>query len=135
METVITAEDMDHMSAFPVDKKAKVMREIMSKTPTEEQVFEGSNNYTKIISRIRADGLRLIDLQLMETAFTSVWYGKNGGLLNRNKSEAVALVVWESNGNDDDITTVRLWHLRAVAANESTENTALGTRALATSPR
>ncbi len=135
MATVITTEDMDHMSAFPIDKKAKVMREIMSRTPLEEQVFEGSNNYTKIILRIRADGLRLIDLQLMETAFTTVWYGYNGALLSRNKSETVALVVWESNENNNDITTVRLWHLRGVAANGSTEKTALGTRGLATSPR
>ena len=111
MATAITHEDLGYMRNFPPQKKMGVIHEIMSKSPVKEWNLEGNNNYVKTILRLRAGGLMLIDLQPLETAFTSVWYKKNGSLLKREKSEIAALVVWEFNSDDKDLTTIRVWDI------------------------
>lgn len=112
MTTLITSQDLDHMKAFPADQKLKVMREIMSRSPIAERHFEGNTYCVKTILKLRADGLQLIDLQPQESAFTSVWYKKrNGSLLRRAKMEVAALVVWECNAREDDVTTVKIWQI------------------------
>ena len=109
MATLITDQDLDNMNSFPVQEKEKIMRKIMSKPPVEEKSFEGNNNCVKTVLNLRAAGLRLIDLQPQETAFTTVWYGRTGSLMNWLKSDAVALLVWESNGIDKAI--LRIWNV------------------------
>ncbi|MBI4207393.1 MAG: hypothetical protein HY527_20430 [Betaproteobacteria bacterium] len=112
MATLITSQDMDYMKAFPAEQKLKIMREIMSRSPTAERDFEGNTYCVKTILKLRADGLRLIDLQPQESAFTSVWYRKkNGSLLGRAKTEVAAMVVWECSAHDDDVTTVKIWQI------------------------
>ena len=111
MATLITSQDMDYMKAFPADQKLKIMREIMSRSPAAERNFEGNTYCVKTILKLRADGLRLIDLQPLESAFTSVWYKRNGSLLGRGKTEIAAMVVWEGNDSDDDVTTVKVWKI------------------------
>jgi hypothetical protein len=107
----ITDRDRGHMNAFPVKKKFRIMQRIMAKPPVSEWNFEGYNNYAKAMLKLRAGGLGLIDLQPQETAFTTVWYSKNRSLLGRVKTEVAAMVVWESNGNNEGLTTLRVWHI------------------------
>ena len=109
MATLITDQDLDNMNTFPLQEKEKIMRQIMSRPPVEERNFEGNNNCVKTILNLKASGLRLIDLQPQETHFTTIWYGKNGTWMNRLKSAAVAMVVWESNGEDK--ANLRIWHI------------------------
>jgi hypothetical protein len=111
MATLITSQDMEYMKAFPADRKVKIMREIMSRSPVAERNFEGNTYCVKTILQLRADGLRLIDLQPLECAFTSIWYKRNGSLLGRAKTEVAAMVVWEGNDRDDDVTTVKIWKI------------------------
>ena len=109
--SVINSQDMNHMRSFPADLKSRIMREIMSRSPVAERKYEGNTHFVKTILKLRADGLRLIDLQALETAFSSIWYKKNASLLGRTKSDAAAMVVWEGSERDDDVTTVRVWRI------------------------
>lgn len=111
MATAITDRDRGHMDTFPVEKKMRIMQKIMARLPVAEWNFEGSNSYVKAMLKLRAGGLGLIDLQPQETAFTTVWYGKNRSLLGRVKTEVAAMVVWEFNGNAEGVTTLRVWHI------------------------
>lgn len=111
MGTLITNQDMDHMRTFPADRKMKIMREIMSERPVAERNFEGNTFCAKAILKLRADGMRLIDLQPLETAFVSIWYKKCGSFLSWAKSGVAAMVVWETNDHDNDVTTVRIWQI------------------------
>lgn len=97
------------MDAIPVGRRLQIMRRIMCGSPTEEQHFRGNTNYVKAILRLRASGLRLIDLQRQDTAFTAVWYRKNASVLGLALSEAIALVVWELDEHDEEFTTLRIW--------------------------
>jgi hypothetical protein len=105
----ITDKDKRYMDAIPAARRLKIMRRIMCGPPTEEQHFTGNTNYVKAILKLRASGLRLIDLQRQETAFTAVWYRKSTSVLGLLMSEAIALVVWELNEHDEEITTLRIW--------------------------
>jgi len=82
----------------------------MSREPVAERNYEGNTHFVKTILKLRADGLRLIDLQPFETAFTSVWYRRNASLLGKAKADVAAMVVWE--GSDrQDVTTLRVWRI------------------------
>lgn len=111
MATIITDQDVGHMKTFPATKKLKIIREIMSKSPAEECNLQGNTSYAKALLRLRAGGLELIDLQPQETVFTTVWYSQNRSLLGRVRSEVAAMLVWESNGHDGGITTLRFWRM------------------------
>jgi hypothetical protein len=87
---------------------------MMHGAPAEEWQFEGKDEYARTLLRLREGGLRLIDLQPMETAFTSVWYGKYTSLSGRPGSEAIALLVWEQGARDAEVTTLRIWHPRTL---------------------
>lgn len=97
------------MDAIPVGRRLKIMRRIMCGSPMEEQQLRGNANYVKAILKLRASGLRLIDLQRQDTAFTAVWYRKSASVLGLALSEAIALVVWEMDEHDEEITTLRIW--------------------------
>ena len=105
----ITEKDRRHMDAIPIARRLRIMRRIMCRPPTEEQHLKGNTNYVKAILKLRASGLRLIDLQRQETAFTAIWYRKSTSVLGLLMSEAIALVVWELNERDEEITTLRIW--------------------------
>ena len=108
---VITNQDMSYMRSFPAVQKSRILREIMSRSPVAERNYEGNTHFVKTILKLRADGLRLIDLQPFETAFASVWYKKNASLLGKTKADIAALVVWESSECEDDVTTVNVWRI------------------------
>lgn len=109
--SIITSQDMNHMKAFPVSQRARILREIMSRSPVAERNYEGNTHFVKTILKLRADGLRLIDLQPFETAFASIWYKKNGKLIGKSKSDVAALVVWEGNAYEGDTTTIKVWRI------------------------
>jgi hypothetical protein len=111
MAASITSQDREHMRAFSAEQKSRIMREIMSRYPVAERNYVGNTHFVKTILKLRADGLRLIDLQAQETAFTSVWYKKSGSLLGRGKADIAAMVVWAANASEDDMTTVRVWRI------------------------
>ena len=106
---LITEQDRNYMKAFPARKKTEIIRQIMSRFPTEELNLEGNNNCAKTVLKLRARGLELIDLQALETAVTTVWYGKNTSILGQVRSEVAALLLWEYKPDDEDVTTVRVW--------------------------
>lgn len=109
--SIINSQDVSHMKAFPASQRARIMREIMSRSPVAERHYEGNTHFVKTILKLRADGLRLIDLQPFETAFASVWYKKNATLLGKSKSDVAAMVVWEGSEREQDITTLRVWRI------------------------
>ncbi len=108
---LITDQDLKHMKDFSAKKKTHIMQHIMSKLPAKEFSFEGNDTCGKIVPRLRADGLGLIDLQPQETAVTTVWYMKKTSYLGFLKSEVAALVLSEFKSNDEDVTMVRLWRI------------------------
>lgn len=115
MTALITAHDLDYMRTFPPTHKVKLMQFIMTRNPMTEQSFQGNTDCAKTIRKLRAEGLRLIDLQQQEGLFRSVWHKHERSLLEslrgRPRPEVAAMVVWELNGNDDDITTLRIWQI------------------------
>lgn len=103
------------MRAFPEHHKTRVMREIMTKAPVLEKTLRGNAHMVKTIRKLRADGLRLIDLQPWESVFISIWYKRVGSkmlsLLGRESLEFATMVVWEVNDDEGDITTIKNWQI------------------------
>ena len=64
----------------------------------------------KALLRLRADGLKLVDLLPQETAFTTVWYRHGRSLLNRQRPNVAAMVVWEVK-DDQEVATFKVWHV------------------------
>jgi hypothetical protein len=115
MATLITEQDLDHMRTFPLNHKTRLIQEMMIRSPVIERNLLGNTDCAKAILKLRADGLRLIDLQPLESAFRSIWYKRGASLLEslrgRAKAEIAAMVLWECHGDDGDMTTVRMWHI------------------------
>jgi hypothetical protein len=107
---VITDQDRQYMNAIPAESRTRIIRRMMHGSPAEERQFEGKDDYARALLRLRAGGLRLIDLQPQETAFASVWYGKHTSIGVRPGLEAMALLVWERTERDAEVTTLRIWH-------------------------
>ena len=105
----ITDKDRRHMEAIPVARRLTLMRRLMCGPPTEERHFLGSTNYVKTMLKLRAGGARLIDLQWQETSFTAVWYRRSASVMGLLLSEAIALVVWEVNERNEEVTTLKTW--------------------------
>jgi hypothetical protein len=105
---LISEKDMSHMKAFSPVQREAVMQKMMASPATEETVFEGSNRSVRALWRLRAEGLKLIDLQRQETAFTSVWYRDRRSL--RNWQKLAAIVVWEMN-QEQEVATFKVWRV------------------------
>jgi hypothetical protein len=107
---LITEKDMKHMKAFSPALRLALMQKIMSRAPVEERVFEGNTRSVLALWRLRVEGLKLVDLQPQETAFTTVWYRTGRTLLNRQKPNVAAMVIWELN-DDEEVATFKVWHV------------------------
>ena len=107
--TRINESDMAHMNAFPADRKAWVLAQIMALDSSQKSVHMTKHHYEKALLKLREDGFALIDLQPLETAFTSVWYRESGFPL-RLARENVAMLVWETLAVGDS-TTVIQWRI------------------------
>jgi hypothetical protein len=115
MAALITEQDLNYMKSFPVSQKARLMQLIMTRIPLAEENYQGNTDCVKSIRKLRADGLRLIDLQQLEGVFRSIWYRRDGSMLEslmgRARSEVAAMVVWELNGGEDDVAAVSYWQI------------------------
>ena len=107
---VITEQDRQYMNAIPSESRARIMSRMMRDLPAEEGQFKGNDGYARALARLRAAGLRLIDLQPQESAFASVWYGKHTSIGDQPGREALALLVWEQGELDAELMTLRIWH-------------------------
>jgi len=107
----ITDLDQRYMEAMPAARRVGLMRRIMCGAPTEERQLSGNASFVKAILRLRANGLRLIDLQRQERAFSAVWYRRNTSMLGLPISEAMAVVVWELSEYDEELTTLKIWRI------------------------
>jgi hypothetical protein len=105
----ITEKDRRYMDAIPAATRLGIMRRMMCGAPIEEQHWKGNTSYVKAILRLRASGLRLIDLQRQDIAFSAVWYRKGASVLGLQTSEAIALLVWELGERDEELTTLKIW--------------------------
>lgn len=109
MDTRINEADMQHLNAFPDEQKTTLMQRIMAHEPDKTQKLEGRNDFEKTLLRLRKDGYQLIDLQRQELAFSSVWFCRGEGMLERRRAEA-AMLVWEQQ-DEGTMTTVMTWWL------------------------
>jgi hypothetical protein len=107
---LITEKDVKHMTAFPPAERQALMQKIMSRSPVEERVFEGTGRSVRALWRLRAEGLKLVDLKPQETLFTSVWYRNARSILSRQKPQVAAMIVWEVNDHHE-VATFKVWHI------------------------
>ena len=107
---LITEKDVKHMRAFSHSERAALMQKIMSKTPVEERVFEGNSRSVRALWRLRAEGLKLVDLNSQETVFTSIWYRNGRSILSPQKPHVAAMIVCEVN-DEQEVATFKIWHV------------------------
>jgi hypothetical protein len=108
----ISPSDMDYQKDFSDAEKARLMRAVLLASPEEVKTTSGKHDFEKSLLRLRADGFRLIDMQWLEVALTTVWYRKSVSLLGFAKSEVVIALDWtmmDDRGNET--TTLRRWRL------------------------
>ena len=103
--------DLDHLNSFPGREKEKIMHAIMQQPAADEHVCYGEHCYENMVTRLRAKGYQLIDLDLQEAAFAAVWYRKARSWLGLRVSEHAAMLVWETTDNGEQ-TTWREWRLQ-----------------------
>ncbi len=118
MDTRINERDIKHLQAFPDERKASVMRKIMSQKPDRSLKLNGQNDFEKTMLKLRREGYKLIDLQRHETSFSSVWYRRGVSMLGRGRAH-VTMLVWEqeepapsSAQEPSSSTTVLTWRVR-----------------------
>ena len=51
--------------------------------------------------RLRAEDLKLVDLNSQETVFTSVWYRNGRSILSPQKPHVAAMIAWEVNDEQE----------------------------------
>ena len=112
MKLQLTEQDMQQLHAFPAHRKAHLVNTIMARRPTRELTCTSNTQYDIAILKLRKSGYVLIDLQPMETAFTSLWYRRKSKLLGLSAAESVVMLVWEMGDDDSDVSALmRTWEL------------------------
>jgi hypothetical protein len=108
-----SGQDMQHLNAFSPHKKAQLLQTIMARPAMRQRTCTSNAQNDLALAKLRKGGYGLIDLQSMETAFTSVWYRKTSRLLGLDTKETVVMLVWEFNGakGDDTTTLLSTWEL------------------------
>ena len=110
MSIRITDQDLQHLQAFPGTRKVAVMQKIMSLAPSQITVLEGNNHFEKAVLGLRRGGYSLIDLQSVETAFTTVWYRRGKALLGLAAGAYVTMLLWEAQDCGES-TTQMTWRV------------------------
>jgi hypothetical protein len=105
----ITELDRQHLQAFPSERKAALLERIRAREPDKSIQLEGKTDFERTLRRLRRDGYALIDLQLHETAFSSMWYRKSDGVRDWRRME-VTMVIWALLEHGP-ATTVQTWLL------------------------
>ena len=109
MKSRIDERDLAYLEAFPGDRKAKVMRRIMSVHPVERVKLDGDNGFEKAVLKLRREGYNLIDVQRQEIAFSCIWYRETKSLFNGAGAD-VAMLLWEMQEKGTE-TTVLTWRI------------------------
>jgi hypothetical protein len=108
----ISSRDLDYQRDFPDAEKARLMRAVLSALPEDVKTTSGKHDFEKSLLKLRADGFRLIDMQSLEVALTTVWYRKSALLLGFVKSEVVIALDWTMMDDGRNETTIlRRWQL------------------------
>ena len=110
MKSRIDEKDLQHLEPFPGDRKAKVMRKIMSLQPVERVLLDGDNGFEKAVLKLRKEGYNLIDVQRQEIAFSCIWYRETKSLFNGAGAD-VAMLLWEMQEERGTETTVLTWRI------------------------
>ena len=110
LKSRIHDEDIEHLEAFPGERKAAVMHKIMSLMPAGRVVLSGDNDFEKTVLKLRREGYGLIDLQPHEQAFSCIWYRRSKALFSRAGAD-VAMLLWEMQDPPGALTTVLTWRL------------------------
>ena len=110
MKSRLDHKDMEHLQAFPGERKEMVLRKIMSLMPAERLVLDGDNDFEQAVLRLRREGYGLIDLQRQDTAFSSIWYRRSRALFSRAGAD-VAMLLWEMQDPPGALTTVLTWRI------------------------
>jgi hypothetical protein len=105
----ITESDRQHLQAFPGERKAALLERIRAREPDKSIELEGKTGFESTLRRLRNDGYALIDLQLHDDAFSSVWYRKSDGVRDWRRME-VTMVIWALLERGP-ATTVQTWLL------------------------
>ncbi len=108
LSTQITDIDRAHMEAFPQERKTAMMDKIMSITAHQTVVHQGGNQFEKAVLNMHREGFLLIEMEVHETAFTSVWFRENRSFLG--KKIEVTMLLWED-GEVCDSTTIMTWQI------------------------
>jgi len=117
LDTRINDRDIQHLHAFPDQRKESVMRKIMSQKPDRALKLNGQNDFEKTMLKLRREGYKLIDLQRNEASFSSVWYRRGVSMLGRGRAH-VTMLVWEQEEPAEEerppasSTTVLTWRVR-----------------------
>ena len=109
MKSRIDEKDLAYLETFPGDRKAKVMRRIMSVHPVERVKLDGDNGFEKAVLKLRKEGYNLIDVQRQEIAFTCIWFRETKSLFNGAGAD-VAMLLWEMQEKGAE-TTVLTWRI------------------------
>lgn len=109
MDTRINDRDIKHLHAFPDDRKAVLMRRVLSQRPDRTLKLTGEGDFEKTLLGLRRDGYRLINLERHEHSFSSVWYRKRISMFG-GRGTQITMVVWEQEERGAS-TTVLSWRL------------------------
>lgn len=109
VDSRISEEDMQHLHAFPHERKATLMERIAAHEANKAVRLIGHDHFEKTLARLRRDGFALIDVQRQARALASLWFRKSEGVLGRRRAEAT-MVTWEEQ-EEGSVTTILTWWL------------------------
>ena len=109
--TFINDRDRAHLRAFPLRRKAQVMKQIRSLAPARVEVYKGRNEYLKAVVSLRRDRYRLMYMQPGQFQVSAYWYRKDRSFLN--ECVDVTMLLWEHgvDGRDGESTTLATWRI------------------------
>jgi hypothetical protein len=109
--TQINDRDRAHLRAFPLHRKAQVMKQIRSLAPARVVVYQGKNEYEKAVLSLHRDRYRLMYMQPDELQFSAYWYRKDRSFFS--KGADVTMLLWEHgrDGREGESTTLATWRI------------------------
>ena len=109
MNPHINELDRQHLNAFPQDEKASLMQLTRTHEPNTRTRL-GKDEFEEALLRLRQKGFELIDMQVQDSTFTSVWYRPGDGVPAGQQRPELTMVVWKGEG-PDPFTAVLTWRL------------------------
>ena len=109
--TELNDRDRAHMRAFPLHRKARVLKQIRSLAPVRVVVYQGKNEYEKAVRSLHRDRYRLMYMQPEEHQLSAYWYRKDRAFLSNGAD--VAMLLWQRgvDGSGGDSITLATWRI------------------------